>query len=228
LRRMEQEAVERHDEFVYYDAGKEHGRLYTWLCCPSYGKITSRRIMYSAPARMANWMLFCVPKCITDLCCKKVESMDYRLIDDVTVEQNCCDIIMGTGSVVMHCRGSSDTSIILEERERLVKALLARDLVLLKQAARIVGQMDHRDGLEEEYQQVKKMITTIEDQQKVTCAAAGEEWQETYALDPEGANTALMIRVINVPKPFPVADDLSYRITVSRGKTTANQHGSTL
>merc|ERR1712166_84539 len=221
LRRMEQEAVERHDEFVYYDAGKEHGRLYTLLCCPSFGKITSRRIMYSAPQNMAHWMYYCIPTCLSDTCCKKVETMDYKLIDDVTVEQNCCDVLMGTGSIIMHCRGSYDTSIVLEERERLMKALQARDLVLLKQAARIVRQLDNKEGLEEEYDEVKKMIKSIEDQEKVAAQAAGTEWIPTFALDPEDANTAQKIRVINVPKPFPVADDLSYRITVARGKSHA-------
>ena len=76
----------RHDEFVYYDAAREHSRLYQLCCCPSYGKITSKRIIYSAPNPI-DLGIPCIPDAVTGCWCKKIETMDYRLIDDVSVEQ---------------------------------------------------------------------------------------------------------------------------------------------
>ena len=38
LRRLEQENIEKHDEYVYYDAGIQQGCFYRFLCCPHFGK----------------------------------------------------------------------------------------------------------------------------------------------------------------------------------------------
>jgi hypothetical protein len=41
IRRQEMEKIELHEEYVYYDAGREQGWFYKLFCCPYYGKITS-------------------------------------------------------------------------------------------------------------------------------------------------------------------------------------------
>ena len=51
----EQGILERHNEFVYYDAGSMQSRLFRFLCCPHYGKITSERILYS---QEVHWCRF--------------------------------------------------------------------------------------------------------------------------------------------------------------------------
>lgn len=202
--------IERHDEFVYYDAAREHGRMYQLLCCPSYGKITSKRIIYSAP-NPVDLGIPCIPEWVTGCWCKKIETMDYRLIDDVSVEQTFMDFISGSGTVKVHCHGSSDPSIIAEERKRLVEALQERDLVALKQAERICMLLDSKAGLDAELNECKRVIQEIEQEQKAECDKAGKAWHPTYVLDIDD-NTAQTIRVPNVTTPFAVMDDLSYRI----------------
>jgi len=81
--------------------------------------------------------------------------MDYRLIDDVSVEQDCSDFITGAGALKVHCSGSSDPSIIAEERKRLVEGLQTRDLVKLKQAVRICSLLDSKAGLKDELEEAK-------------------------------------------------------------------------
>ena len=39
IRRQEQEKFEKHEEFVYYDAGREQSALYKFFCHPHYGMI---------------------------------------------------------------------------------------------------------------------------------------------------------------------------------------------
>ena len=89
---------------------------------PHSGKITSRRIIYSQPNPMD---IMCLPECCAACWCKRCETMDYRLIDDVSVEQGCADFMTGAGTIIVHCKGSLDTSIVAEERERLVKYALS-------------------------------------------------------------------------------------------------------
>ena len=121
------------------------------------------------------------------------------------------DFISGAGTVKVHCHGSSDPSIIAEERKRLVQALQKRDLVALKQAERICRLLDSKAGLDEELQEAKRMIAEIEEEEQAACKAAGKVWHPTYVLDVD-ENTAQTIRVPNVTTPFAVMDDLSYRI----------------
>lgn len=218
LRRMEQEAVERHDEFVYYDAAREHSRCYQICCCPNYGKITSRRIIYSEPNPITADSCICCPtsvlNAVTGCWCKKIETMDYRLIDDVSVEQSCLDFATGAGTIVVHCHGSTDQSIRAGERERLVLALQERNITLLKQAVRVCKQLDDLTGLNEEYHAALKMIAEIEEEQQAEAKAAGKIWTPTYVLDTE-ENSALTIRVVSVTSPFAVMDDLSYKISTA-------------
>jgi len=219
LRRMEQEALERHDEFVFYDASKEHGKCYQLFCCPQFGKITSRRIIYTQP----NPQQFCcLPECLTSLWCKRVETMDYRLIDDVSVDQTCYEWMTGAGTIIVHCHGSHDTSIIADERNRLVEALQSRDLILLKQAERICSKLEDQSGLTMELEQARVMINRIEEEQKAEAKEKGAEWEETYVLDLE-SNTAQQIRVPSVTNPFSVMDDLSYRIVNERNPQQDNE-----
>jgi len=219
MRRLEQEALERHDEFVYYDSFKEHSRCYSLCCCPSYGKITSRRIIYSQPNPMD---IACLPECCTGCWCKRSETMDYRLIDDVSVEQGCLDFLTGAGTIIVHCKGSLDASIISEERERLVKALQANDLVALKQAERIASRLEVQDGLADELKDVQAAIAEIEAEERKAAEAEGKTWRETHVVDLASemhVNTAQQIRVVSVTTPHSVLDDLSYRIVQSRGVT---------
>merc|ERR1711934_1078444 len=119
-------AKERHDEVIYYDNGTQHGQVYQFFCCPIYGKITSKRVIYTEPNPQDVCFL---PECITSFWCQKVETMDYRLIDDISVEQSCFDFVKQTGTIVLHIRGSTDVSIISQERNRLLSAIRDRDLV---------------------------------------------------------------------------------------------------
>lgn len=112
MRKMEQmKALERHDEVIYYDATEQHGRLYELCCCPPMAKITNKRVIYTVPNPQD---VCCLPDCITSFWCKRVETMDYRLIDDISVEQTCGDFMSQTGTMVMHIRGSNDVSILNE------------------------------------------------------------------------------------------------------------------
>jgi len=221
MRRMEQEAMERHDEFVYYDSFKEHSRAFTLCCCPSYGKITSRRIIYSQPNPMD---IACLPTWLTGWWCKRAETMDYRLIDDVSVEQSCSDFFSGAGTIIVHIKGSHDTSIITEERERLVRALQTRDLIQLKQAERISSRLEDQSGLYEELADVQRAIADLEAEDRKTAEAEGRPFRPVHVLDIANemdVNTAQQIRIISVTNPFSVMDDLSYRISTSGGVTSS-------
>jgi hypothetical protein len=49
MRMREQEQMQRHKEFVYYDSvTAAPSGCYSFWCCPHYGKITSERVIYSA------------------------------------------------------------------------------------------------------------------------------------------------------------------------------------
>jgi len=113
IRRMEQQAMERHDEFVYYDTGRSNSRWYNCLCCPLYTKITSRRLSFSSPnpPKEVPCGGCCCPSVLCDtilgMWFKRTHNVNYKRVVDVGVEQTCHDFIYDTGTIVAHCRTPS-------------------------------------------------------------------------------------------------------------------------
>ena len=79
--------------YVYYDAGIQQGCFYRFLCCPHFGKITSERVIYSEYPKLDTSFNRNVCLRVFDFLLyfwnKKVESMDYDLVLDVSVQQSC-------------------------------------------------------------------------------------------------------------------------------------------
>ena len=50
------------------------------------------------------------------LCRKKVESLDYDLVLDVSVDQSCHEYLTDTGTVILHCEAAGDVSTMKDER----------------------------------------------------------------------------------------------------------------
>ena len=114
-----------HHEFVYYDAGREHGYCYRMCCCPHYGKITSERVLYSqlTPLRFDPWRPATWCKFLLQCWNHQVESLDYDFVYDVSVDQKFHEFCTNTGTVIIHIKGNADASTQKEERDRLVQAL---------------------------------------------------------------------------------------------------------
>lgn len=132
MRRMEQENIEKHQEYVYYDAGIQQGFLYRLLCCPHFGKITSERVIYSEDVALlpgVEGFFTQLYHYVVHFWHKKVESMDYDMVLDVSVEQSCTQFLTDTGTVVLHCEGLLDVSMIKDERERLIRSIDSKDEV---------------------------------------------------------------------------------------------------
>ena len=218
LRRKEMEMIERHDEFVYYDAMTQQSYLRRCLCCPHYGKITSERIIYSeavhvGPMPSCCWL--CKPRevfrWVQRLLCKQwnkeVEQIDYDVVLDVSVDQTWTQYCLNTGSVTLHCAGSADTSTVKAERERLVNALQEEDERMLREAILTAGNMKVLRPLVNRCKNVVTKLTADRKQRE------GDNFKPMYVKYPKHQNTSKNITVLDVVAPYTVMDDISYRIS---------------
>ena len=218
LRRMEEEAIERHDEVVYYDAGRSHSRFYRLLMCGHYGKLTSKRVIYSArPApdgTIFGW--------VQSFWGKQVETVDYSAITDVSVTQTCSEYLSDVGRVTLHLNASFDDSMVLEERNRCMLALKAYN-------AAVAANNDGEDLIEPLLQSreiilesgvLKKELEALDDaiaaHEKKMAGQSGQ-YKLPIVMDPD-RNTMRKIIVNDVAQPYSVVDDLSYKIMMMKNK----------
>ena len=97
-------------EYVYYDSAEQRDCLYKAACCPAYGKVTTKRILYSDGAPGG-----CGPCC--GLRGRDLETMDYERIFDVTVQQRgACDALLDSGTLVLHVSGGDLSSLKHDHR----------------------------------------------------------------------------------------------------------------
>ena len=240
LRRKESEVMERHNEVIYYDAGRTQSGLYKILCCPHFGKITSERIIYSRNKpwtwdwwcpdticwipcgcvwRNAGW--FPTQEAVYSILCsvwtKEVESLDYDLVMDVSVEQECTEFCCNTGTVVIHTAANADVSIIKDMNVRLVEALNdATNVALTKEererklqyaresSLQIPSLKPLRDKCEEEVNRIAK--------ERQAEATEENPFKPIYVAQ-DDKNNPSRVNVLQVYKPYSVMDDLSYRIS---------------
>ena len=170
---------QRHNEFIYYDATREHSRIYIICCCPPYGKITSGRAVWSEsdprfcagpheglcglPGALCGFFL--------GQYCRRVETVAFDHIDDVTMMQTFTDWLRGTATIVMRVSGAKQQRHLGGEREDLVAALNMLEgpkqanqekRLALKKALRALRHADKR-GLEQEIRDAKEKIEALED-----------------------------------------------------------------
>jgi len=224
MRRQEQlEQEEKHNERIYYDAATEQGCLYRLLCCPHFGKITSERIIYSDFTRpvysdKSCWDI-CVFICnwIASFWRKKVEQIDYDLVLDVGVEQSVLQFVTNTGTVIIHCSAREDVSVVRDERDKLARAIEARDELQLKSAIR---SSDHIECLKILVAEAKETLELVIKKRYDSCIAEKREFVHIFPKDDDAVNTAQIIHVHDVHRPYQVLDDLSYKITKSKNPNT--------
>ena len=223
LRRKEQEMIERHDEFVYYDARRSQNRCCKCILCFHYGKITSERIIYSAnPPWPANGPKLCSPKtwcrffsfavirrCMCGGFERDVEALDYDLIFDISVVQRFYQCATNTGSVVIHCEAAMDVSMQKTERERIILAIKNRDEEELINALYTSGNIKPLEAI---CMEGRKVLEELRDERRAKCKAEGKPYVKKYALEKKGTNTSKNIVVRDVVNPYAVMDDISYRI----------------
>ena len=219
LRRKEQEAIERHDEFVYYDAARAQSRLYKLCCCSHYGKITSERIIYSenryaGPFR-CTFKYFLAR--LMGLFNKDVESLDYDFVLDVSVEQGYLGACQNVGDVILHCEASNDLSVIKKERSGIVRALKAQDEAALRVALLSAGNIR---PLRKLVIRAKNEILKLQEERRKQCQEAGQPFVVMYVEEENKSNTSKKIRVKDVVRPYAVLDDLSYKISKAMKSTT--------
>lgn len=211
---------ERHDEFVYYDAAKQHSCLFKFLYCPHYGKITSERIIYSEqtlfPTFESSSCLSCLPSFgfLKAACAwpwaKKVQSMDIDTVLDAGVEQSCIGYVNNSGTVVISVNARADASAVASQRDLLRRALQQKSLPLLHAA--IDGCGVGMPELKQELAQAK----TLADELAQEAGEEGAGWAAT----PTG-NSLTRLNVLSVTNPYAVLDDLSYKITKNKGQLRA-------
>jgi hypothetical protein len=227
LRRREMNLMEVHHEFVYYDAGRELGRCYRLFCCPHYGKITSERVIYSRVDKRDDFNLF-KPKTwlatFTRCWNHDVQSLDYDFVYDVSVDQRFHEFCTDTGTVIIHIKGNADASTQKEERAVLVEALehdrnldaedpvalynhekkLRTALLSSRGIVALKGLVDRATHLANQISTKRKEIADKEQKLFVQCYGGHDKGDQ--------ANTADLVHVLNVRKPYAVLDDLSYKI----------------
>jgi hypothetical protein len=249
LRRKEEEAIERHNEVVYYDAGREQSWLYRICCCPHFGKITSERVIYSRnKPKTCDWYCWEKPNCwpnscwcfgtwwvshfgnwlptfatITDFFCscwtKEVESMDYDLVMDVSVEQQCQSFCSNTGTVIIHCAANADVSIIKDMNVQLVRALndaskpeidLDTREEKLKYAIESAMQIPM---LKDQVARASKEVARIRSERIEKAKEPNAKPFREIFVAQDRQNNPSRVNVLDVYKPYSVMDDLSYRIS---------------
>jgi len=196
LRHMQMMISQRHAEFIYHDASREHSRLYGLCCCPPYSKITSGRAVWSEPD----------PKCCAGehegVCgwpgavvgwflgqyCRRVETVPFDHIDDVTMTEGVLDKMRGTATLTMRVSGAKQQRHLGGEREDLINALNMDEAgdgssgdilkrVALKKALLSLRHADKR-GIEAEIQASKEKIEELE---RASVSAAGDEEHQAEA-----------------------------------------------
>ena len=209
-RRLEAEKFEKHEEYVYYDASREQSCFYKFLCCPHYGKITSERILYSAPVQTNNEVSFanCLRKMLFPWN-KKVEQLDYDYVVDAGVEQSCDQFLTNTGTVILYCSANADVSIVEDEREKLLEALEQRDEQKLKDMIHRASSIPQLSDL---IKQATLLVEILVQKRMAACRESGEEFHAIYA-HREKVNSNAEIHVRDVYKPYAVLDDISYKIS---------------
>lgn len=224
LRRKEQEIMERHDEFVYYDARRGQSRCCKALCCLHYGKITSERIIYSAnpswPARgpkcchVSTWGRCCSFKFLRRLCCgaleRDVQALDYDLIFDISVYQSFYQCCCNTGTIVLHCEAAMDVSMQKSERKRIILAMRNEDEEDLANALYTSANIK---PLAQIVAQGRTVLEKLRAARREKCKAEGKEYAIIHAMEADGTNTSKNISVKDVTNPYAVMDDISYRIS---------------
>jgi hypothetical protein len=219
LRRKEQSMMERHDEFIYYDAQRAQSRFYRIFCCSHYGKITSERIIYSSfkspsPMKGKGCKDYCIYACeyVKGYFIKDVESLDYDYVLDVSVDQSCTEQISNVGNIQLHCEASSDLSVIKSERQRIVRALKAQNEGALRKALLSAGNIR---PLRKLINRAKNEIVKLQERRREECKKAGQEFIVMYVEEDNKQNTSKLITVRDVVNPYSVMDDISYRIAKS-------------
>ena len=196
LRRKEQSILERHDEFVYYDAARAQSRCYRIFCCSHYGKITSERIIYSnfmqpgpfKRGERCKWFL----RYLQGFFVKDVESLDYDYVLDVSVDQSCFEQISNVGNIQLHCEAGSDLSVIKDERARIVRALKAQDEAALRKALLSAGNIR---PLRKLVNRAKNEIVKLQEKRRKQCAEQGQEFVVMYVEEDKTVNTSKLITV---------------------------------
>lgn len=222
LRRYEQlKNEEQHNEYVYYDAASSQGFIYKLLCMPHYGKITSERIIYSAHIPV-DWSptLQGLFSFVFYYWRKKVEQIDYDLVLDVGVEQSCNQYLTDTGSIILHVSAKNDVSVVSDEREKLTKAIELKDERKLKESIRSSANIECLKPLVNEAEELLKVVVH---QRYEKCQKDNVEFVHIFAHDNIETNTAQVIHVNDVYRPYAVLDDLSYKIT--KAKNAAENGG---
>ena len=202
------------------------GRCYRLFCCPHYGKITSERVIYSRV--MGDDFNLFKPKTWLDFFTRcwnhEVQSLDYDHIYDVSVDQRFHEVCTDTGTVIIHIKGSADASTHKEQRAVLVEALehdrnadgddpdalynlekrLRTALLSSRGIVALKSLLDRATHLANQIAAKRKEIAARDGKQFVECN--GDQDASGYA------NTADLVHVVNVRKPYAVLDDLSYKI----------------
>lgn len=144
------------------------------------------------------------------------------------MDQRFHEFCTDTGTVVIHIKGNADASTMKEERESLVKALQhdrnEDQSAGEDKAARLLAhEKDLRTALLSSrgirplaglVKRATALANTIAAERKKIAAEKGEIFIPCYGGHDTGdhANTANLIHVLNVRKPYSVLDDLSYKI----------------
>lgn len=237
VRKKEQMRIERHDEVIYYDAGTAHGCCFSFWCRPHYGKITSERVIYSAPSATkdgedepSDSVLKRICRCLDlrTMWSRKVESVDIEHMLDVGVSQTCMQMITNVGDVTIHLVAGSDTSIVKDERDKLLQALSVnpekKKKLLEKEEETIRERIeDLKTALHtaRDLQPLQALVHTAENEVKrlvdVGMKVAAEKQEEYYEPHPrpqtdqekQDANAANKVVVKDVKRPYMVLDTMS-------------------
>ena len=248
IRKKEQLRIERHDEVVYYDAGEAHGCCFSCFCRPHYGKITSERVIYSAEpsAEDAENTLQMAKKCcnfLPSLWQRKVESVDIEHMLDVSVSQSCMQMITNVGDVTIHLVAGSDTSILKDERDKLLNALAVdtaekKQKLLAKDEETVTERIqDLKTALHtaRDLPELRHLVQTAENEVRrlveIGRTVAREKSEEYFEPHPRAQNKAEQqdtnssnkVVVKDVKRPYMVLDTMSYKIAKQINFTKGGQ-----
>lgn len=212
LRRREASILRRNDEFSYYDSAIEHGCCMRICCCSRYGRITSGRINY-AP-KMPWPKRSCTSAYIRRLCCgcckHHTKMIAYNDLLDVGVKRSCCDMMLGTGTLVLHCAATSKPAQVKELRDNLIARMDEGDERKIREAILSCGgSVILRDIL----LRANRLADKLASQRKARAEAEGKEFEPIMVrLENLQHDTATTLLVHDVTDPHRVLDDISYRI----------------
>ncbi len=221
VRMREREEIEKHDEFVYYDAAQKHSCCFNFFCCPHYGKITSERVIYSDYGKgfLERWYK------------RKVETLDIEHMLDVSVEQSSLQYFKGLGNILLHIRGQGDASSIKDERDKVLH-LLGRSVNELDKGqlraylVDVETQLYNCRGI----RAMEPLVLKLENKRSPLLYKLKdlEEKAGQVFTDPmprprstDASNTLHEVRVRDVKDPYVILDALSYQVS----KGTQFKHG---